>query len=295
MSHSPSTKNIRTAFFLNLTFTVIEVVGGLLTNSTAILSDAVHDLGDSFALAQAWYFEKKSSRPGKNRYTYGYRRFSVLGGLISTLVILVSSIYVISQAVMRIAQPVTPNPQGMLILAILGIVVNALALRTLRHDQSINARAVALHFLEDVLGWTAILITASLLWIKNIPLLDPILALLISAYMLSRVVKNIRKMLPIFLQAAPEQINLNEIVEKLKNLPQVKQIHHVHLWSLDEQRSVFSAHVVMENDLNPDQYCKIKNDIGKIIDQYDLLHSTVEIEFPEEVCRIAEEEHPSPG
>lgn len=295
MSHSPSTKSIRTAFFLNLTFTVIEVVGGLLTNSTAILSDAVHDLGDSFALAQAWYFEKKSIQPGKNRYTYGYRRFSLLGGLISTLVIMVSSIYVISQAVMRIAQPVNPNPPGMLILAILGIVVNSLALRTLRHDRGINARAVALHFLEDVLGWLAILITAILLWIKNIPMLDPILALLISAYMLGRVVKNIRKIIPIFLQAAPEQINLDEIVEKLNNLPEVKQIHHVHLWSLDEQRSVFSAHVVLHKNLNPDQYCKIKNDIGEIIDQYDLLHSTVEIEFPEEVCRIAEEDHPSPG
>lgn len=283
--HHHAAGNIRTAFFLNLGFTVVEIVGAFLTNSTAILASAAHDLGDCFALGQAWYFERIAGERGDTRYTYGYKRFSTFGALISTVLLLVSSLYILSQAIPRILHPEASHAGGMVALAFVGVAVNGLAMLRLSKEKGMNTRVVALHLLEDVLGWVAVLVVSVSLLFIDFPALDPILAVLITLYILSNVVKNLRSMLPIFLQAVPDDVSLDTIVHEIEGMDQVNAVHHAHIWSLDGEHNVFTAHLELSSQPAPDAYGAIKDEIRAIIQRHGLYHSTVEIEFPGEVCR----------
>ncbi len=283
--HHHATGNIRTAFFLNLTFTVIEVVGGFLTNSTAILADAAHDLGDCFALGQSWYFEKLSVQKGNARYSYGYRRFSTFGALVSTVLLLGSSLYILSEAVPRIMNPSRPNAGGMVGLAVLGVVVNGFAMLRLLKDKGINTRVVALHLLEDVLGWIAVLVVSLVMLVVDFPMLDPLLAVLTTLYILSNVVRNLRSMLPIFLQAVPDTISLDNVVHEIESMDRVRAVHQAHIWSLDGERNVFTAHLELACQPLPEEHAAIKAAIVAIVRKHGLHHSTVEFEYPGETCR----------
>jgi len=284
--HHSATRNIRMVFFLNLGFTIVEVIGGLLTNSTAILADAVHDLGDSVALAQAWYFERLTQRQGDRRYTYGLRRFSLLGALISTLMLMVSSFFVLAEAVPRILAPQPSDAQGMVVLALIGVAVNGYGMLHLVKEKGINARAVGLHLLEDVLGWLAILVVAVILLFVDLPVLDPILAVLITVYIFSNIIKNLRAIFPIFMQAAPAAVDMDELAKRMQHLPHVATVHSMHVWSLDGEHQVFSAHVVVDSDLNGGQYQQLKQGLRELMDEYAIEHSTVEVEMPSESCRM---------
>lgn len=283
--HHHAAGNIRTAFFLNLGFTVVEIVGGFMTNSTAILADAAHDLGDCFALGQAWYFERLSGEKGNARYSYGYKRFSIFGALISTILLIVSSLFILSKAVPRILEPTRPDAGGMVFLAIAGVAVNGLAMFRLSKEKGINTRVVALHLLEDVLGWVAVLVVSVVLLFVDFPVLDPILAVLITLYILSNVVRNLKSMLPIFLQAVPDNVSLDTIVHEIEAMPRVRAVHHAHIWSLDGEHNVFTAHLVLDCQPAPEEYTAIKDTISGIVKKHGLYHSTVEIEYPGEVCR----------
>lgn len=160
-SHHHGTKNISLAFFLNLGFCIIELIGGLLTNSVAILSDALHDFGDSVALGLAWVFQKKSEQKPDDKYTYGYRRFSLLSAIINSIILVAGSAFVLFESIKRIIEPAETNAKGMLLLAILGVAVNGVAILRLRKGGSVNERVVSLHLMEDVLGWVAVLIGRS--------------------------------------------------------------------------------------------------------------------------------------
>ena len=160
-----STKNLKVAFFLNLSFTVIEFIGGLITGSMAIMSDALHDLGDSISIGLSWYFQNLSEKKRDNTFSYGYKRFSLLGAIINAVVLLVGSVIIISKAAPAIMNPSQVNEKGMLYIAIFGVVVNGAAVLRLRKGSSINERVISLHLLEDVLGWVAVLIGLSLIHI----------------------------------------------------------------------------------------------------------------------------------
>lgn len=288
--HSPhlpdGTADIKMAFFLNLSFTVIELVGGILTNSTAIIADAIHDMGDSIALGQAWYFESLTKTPGSSRYTYGYRRFTLLGALISIVILLLSSVYVLTEAIPRLIAPEPANAQGMLLLAILGVAVNGFAALRLSANKGVNAQVVTLHLLEDALGWVAILVVATVLLFKDIPILDPILAILITLYILYGVIKNLKKTVDLLLQATPEELDVERLNTELQELNLVKRVHHTHVWSLDGERHVLTAHLVTEHPLTALEYKDVKQTAGEIVARYGFFHSTIELEWPEEACRI---------
>lgn len=177
-----SGKNIKVAFFLNLAFTILEIFGGLWTNSMAILSDALHDLGDSISLGAAWYLEKYSEKAPDSTFSYGYGRFSLLGALISSIVLVIGAVIILSQVIPRLIDPQEVHPQGMLGLAVLGIIVNGIAAIRLRKGSTLNEKVASWHLLEDVLGWVAVLIVSIVLLIKDIPILDPILSLVITFF-----------------------------------------------------------------------------------------------------------------
>ena len=285
--HHHASGNIKLAFFLNLGFAAVEIVGGIVTGSTAILADAVHDLGDSFALGQAWYFEKVSLGKSNPRYSYGYKRFSLLGALISTVVLLTSSLFILLQAIPRIFAPNHPNAGGMILLAVAGVTVNGFAMARLSKDKGMNSRVVALHLLEDVLGWVAVLVVAVILYFWDVPVLDPVLAVLITLYILGGVVKNLRAMLPVFLQAVPPELDLAVITREIEQLQNIHAVHHAHIWSRDGVHSVFTAHLELNILLDVEEYMQLKDEIRKLVERHGLYHSTVEIEYPGEACRNA--------
>lgn len=290
-SHSHShTDNIKVAFFLNLGFTLFEIVGGLYTNSLAILSDALHDLGDSFSLGLAWYLEKHSHKESDAVYSYGYRRFSLLAALINTILLVVGSLYILSEAIPRLLNPEHSNAGGMIFLALIGIAVNGYAVLRVRKGQSLNAQVISWHLLEDVLGWIAVLIVSISLLITDIHILDPILSILINLYVIFNVLKSLRKTLALFLQAVPETLELAEIEHTLSRIRQVLSVHHTHVWSLDGENNVLTTHLVVEPDADIDDLIRIKGDVCEITSGLSLAHSTVELEFGDD-CSMNNNNH----
>ncbi len=279
-------KNIRVAFLLNLLFTLIEFVGGFLTNSVAILSDAVHDLGDSFSLGLSWYFQKISKKPRNKNYTYGYKRFSLLGAIINSVILLVGNIVILIHAVPRLFNPQQPDVKGMLLLAVLGVIVNGIAVLHLRKGDSLNEKVVSLHLLEDVLGWLAVLLGATVMYFVNVPIIDPILSVGISVFILINVYKNIRQSMRIILQGSPDMVNVDEIEKIILKTENVKGIHDLHVWSVDGEYNVLTTHVVLSNPLPMSQLHKLKTDIRENLLSIGIQHSTIEFEYPDEDCEM---------
>jgi cobalt-zinc-cadmium efflux system protein len=279
--------NIRLAFFLNLGFAALEIVGGLWTNSLAILSDAVHDLGDSLSLGLAWFLDRYSRRDPDRRFSYGYRRFSLLGALVNTVILLAGSLLVISKAIPRLLEPERSNPQGMAVFAVVGILINGVAVFRLRGSRSLNARAIAWHLLEDVLGWSAVLVVAIILLFADVPILDPILSVLIAVYVLFNVIQNMRQTVSLFLQGVPWDIDIEEIEGEIAGVEHVKAIHHTHVWSLDGEHHILTTHVVIDVSATKDQALHVKQDVKDLLQRYEFAHLTIEIEYGEADCAMA--------
>jgi cobalt-zinc-cadmium efflux system protein len=281
-----STGDIRLAFFLNLGFAVVEIIGGLLTNSLAILSDALHDLGDSTSLGLSWFLDNYSKRGQDQRFSYGYRRFSLLGALFNTLILIGGSIVIVSEAIPRLMSPEPAHAPGMLLFALGGIAVNGLAFLRLKRNRSLNAQVAAWHLIEDVLGWVAVLVVSLVLLFTDLYLLDPLLSLVIALYVTWNVFRNLRRTASLFLQAVPENMNVDEIEERLKRMEAVKSVHHTHIWSLDGEHHVLTTHVVVDPCTTRDQILQLKREINSFTDQMDITHTTLEIEYEDEDCRM---------
>jgi len=290
-THSHGDYDLRIAFFLNLIFTIFEISGGLWTNSLAIFSNALHDLGDTFSLGFSWYLEKYSRKEKDKLFSYGYQRFSLLSALINTMILVGGSFFIVSEAIPRLIRPEHSKVQGMLIFALAGIVVNGLAALRLKGSKTFVARVVIWHFLEDVLGWVAVLVVGVTLLFKDIPVLDPILSILIAAYVLYNAIKNLKRTLALFLQAVPENIDINEVEKRLSVIDNVKSVHHTQVWSLDGMRHVLTTHIVVDRNATKDDVWWTKCAIKSLTDKMDFAHSTVEIEYEGEACRM---EQPSP-
>ena len=284
-----SSKNIFIAFMLNLIFSVIELVGGIFTNSISIISDSVHDFGDAISIAIAWILEKKSEKKPDEKYTYGYARYSVLGALITSTILLVGTIFMIYNAIFRIINPVKMNYDGMLILGMIGLVVNGLGVIVTSHGSKINEKAVRLHMLEDVLGWIAVLVTSIIMKIFDIPVLDPILSILITIYILFHVVKNMKSVFDIFLEKAPDGDAVNEFKkEVLQEVKEIKKLHHLHVWSVDGENIYLTIHVVVSDNISIEDIIQLKKRINEKAKKHNIAHTTVEIEFESEDCRYEE-------
>jgi cobalt-zinc-cadmium efflux system protein len=286
--HSHDSSGIGIAFFLNLAFSLIEVAGGYLTNSIAIFSDALHDLGDSFSLALAWYFQRLSTKKRDSGYSYGYRRFSLLGALINSAVLLTGSIFVISESVGRLLSPKAVDAKGMFILAIFGIVINGIAMLKLKKGHSLNERTVSLHLMEDVLGWGATLVASVVMIFVKLPVFDSILSLGISCYILFNIYRNMRDTLRVILQGTPENVDGNEIEKALLDIDGIESVHDLHLWTMDGEFNISSVHIVVASNREQRDITDIKNRAKQIMKQYNIQHSTVETVQSVEICEFSE-------
>ncbi len=274
-----SDKNILIAFLLNLFFSIFELVGGIFTNSIAIASDALHDLGDSISIGISYFLERKSKQAPDKTYTYGYRRFSVLGGIITTTILLVGSIIVILSSIWRLFNPEPINYGGMILFAIIGLLVNLAAAYFTREGDSLGQKAVNLHMLEDVLGWAVVLIGAIIMNFTDIAVFDSIMSLGVAVFILINSVKNLKEILDLFLEKIPNGINVEEIAEHILHIDGVLNVHHIHIWSHDGYNNYATLHVVAEGD-----YPMLKNHIKEELREHGITHSTLEMEHPDEFC-----------
>jgi len=288
-SHGPSkdssTNRIGWAFFLNVSFTIIEFVGGALTNSTAIMADAVHDLGDSLSIGTAWFLAWLSGKSADEDFTYGYQRLSLLGAVINGLVMIVGASWVLLQSIPRLFDPVLPDVNGMFGLAILGVLVNGFAAYKLSRGTSLNERMLNWHLLEDVLGWVAVLIVSVVLMFIEVPILDSALAIAFTLFILFNVIKNSLIAIKMFFQASPEKGLIRAVRAQLLQLKAIQSAHHEHAWSLDGQENVYTAHLLTASSMSIAEQIQLKNDIAQTLASFGFAHTTIELEFPEEACR----------
>ena len=276
-------KNMLVAFILNLVFTIFEFVGGFLTGSISLISDAVHDLGDASSIGLAFALEKKSRKNPDTTYTFGYMRYSVLGSAITTLILLLGSGIVIYNAVLRIINPVEIDYTGMIIFAVVGLVVNFVAALVTRKGESLNQKAVNLHMLEDVLGWLVVLVGAIIMKFTDISIIDPIMSIGVALFVAISAIKNLKSVLDVFLEKAPNDIRVAELSEHLKAIPGVLDIHHIHVWTMNGANHYATLHVVTDGD-----YIKIKDLVRAELSEHGICHCTLELESPDEPCPFYE-------
>ena len=273
-------KNILIAFLLNLSFSIFEMIGGIFTNSVAIISDAVHDMGDSFSIGISYFLEKKSKKKPDSKYTYGYMRYSVLGAIITNAILIAGSVLVIYNAILRILNPVEINYNGMIIFAVFGVVVNFLAAYFTREGDSLNQKAVNLHMLEDVLGWVVVLIGALVIKVTEINLIDSILSIGVACYVLMHALTSFKDIVDLFLTKVPSGVNVSELSEHILKINDVEDVHHVHVWSMDSINNYATMHVVTDTK----NVSKLKKEIREELEEHGINHVTIEVDNNKDDC-----------
>ena len=273
-------KNILVAFLLNLFFSIFELIGGIFTNSVAIISDAVHDLGDSFSIGLSYFLEKKSKKKPDDKYTYGYMRYSVLGAIITNTILITGSVLVIYNAIERLFNPVDINYNGMIIFAVFGVVVNFLAAYFTRDGDSLNQKAVNLHMMEDVLGWVVVLIGALVIKVTEINMIDSILSIGVACYVLIHALTSFKDIVDLFLTKVPSGVNVSELSKHILEIDGVEDVHHVHVWSMDGVNNYATMHIVS----NKKDISKIKKSIREELEEHGINHVTIEIDNNKDEC-----------
>ncbi len=274
-----SEKKILTAFILNLAFSVFELAGGFFTGSVAILSDALHDVGDAASIGVSYFLEKKSKKQPDGKYTYGYGRYSVLGGVITTLILLFGSVAVVAGAVKRFINPVEINYNAMIVFAVVGVLTNFLAAYFTHGGHSANQRAVNLHMLEDVLGWAVVLIGAVVMRFTDLRIIDPLMSIGVAVFIFVNAAKNLKEIADVFLEKTPAGIDADELRRHLLNIQGVNDVHHIHLWSLNGESTYATMHIVAEGDFH-----SVKDKVRAELKEHGIVHATLETETPGEHC-----------
>ncbi|MBR5514954.1 MAG: cation transporter [Clostridia bacterium] len=274
-----SEKRIFAAFILNLFFSAFEFLGGILTGSIAIMSDAVHDMGDAVSIGVSYFLEKKSKGKPNEKYTFGYARYSVLAGALATLVLLAGSVFVIFNALKRIINPVEIDYTGMIILACVGVSVNFIAACLTHGGESVNQKAVNLHMLEDVLGWIVVLAGAIIMRFTDISLIDPLMSMAVALFIFVNAIKNLKEITDIFLEKTPKEISYKELMEHILEIEGVDDVHCLHIWSLDGHNHFASMHLVGGNiDV------EIKEIVRRKLREHGIYNGVIETETVGTVC-----------
>ena len=274
-----SEKNIFAAFVLNLAFSLFEFIGGVFTGSVAIISDAIHDLGDAASIGVSYFMEKKSKKQPDDAYTYGYARYSVLGGAVTMLTLLAGTAIVIYNAVLRIITPTPIDYNGMILFAVVGVCVNLGAALITRKGESLNQKAVNLHMLEDVLGWIVVLVGAVVMRFTDLALLDPILSIGVAIFIGVNAVRNLKEAVDIFLEKTPRGTDMQLLKSSLSELSEVQDVHHIHLWTMDGRSHYATMHIVTDGDPH-----RVKDAVRERLKALGIDHVTLEVEAENEHC-----------
>ncbi len=267
-------RNILIAFILNISFSLLEIIGGFITNSISILSGAVHDLADAASIGISYFFEKKSKHRPNYKYTYGYVRYSILAAFITTIILLCGSLLVIYNATNRLFNPIDINYDGMIIIALIGILFNIIAVHKTKGGHSLNQEAVNLHLLQDVLSWIVVLIGSILIKFTKINYIDSIMSFIISIYIIIHALKHLKIVLDLFLEKTPDNINIRKIKKQLLENKNIVSINHIHIWSMDGYNNYATLHAIINND----EVEQMEEYIKEYLKKQNISHATIEIE-----------------
>jgi cobalt-zinc-cadmium efflux system protein len=277
-----SEKKLLITVILNFIITLVEVTGGLISNSLALLSDALHNLGDSVAVLIAYLAHRVSKKNPDKRKTFGYKRIEILAAFINSTFLAAICIFLIYEAIQRIRHPQQIDGLVMLIVACVGFLANIFAVFLLKSDSSknINVRAAYLHLLGDTLSSAMVITGGILIYFFNISWLDPIITILISLYIIKESYTLIKDSVNILMQTAPDKLDLESIKKDIELLPEVLNIHHIHAWNLNEQEIHFEGHIDLNKDLQVSQTDKIRKKIESLLtEKYNIVHFTLQMEF----------------
>ncbi|MBR0431720.1 cation transporter [Candidatus Saccharibacteria bacterium] len=274
-----SDKRILIAFLLNTGFAIFAMLGAILTGSMSLLADLVHNLGDAISVGIAYFLEHKSHSKKNEKYTYGYLRYSVLGALITNIILVVGAFLVIHESIERIISPEPIDHEGMLIFAIIGVIISTIAARVTHGGESLNQKAVSLHMLQDILSWGIVLIGSIIIRFTNLEIVDSILPIIVSVYILYNAARNLKFIADIFLLKVPANVNMTEMRKHIKNVKGVLDIHHIHVWSIDGVHNFATLHIKVKK-----YDAKIKEQIRAELEEHNVIHSTIEFETENEAC-----------
>lgn len=276
-------ENIKIAFLLNLAFSIVEAIGGILTNSISIISDSLHNLGDSITIGINYIFEKKSKKLPNKEYSYGYLRYTMLGSLIASFILLVGSVIIIYNVVPRLIKPLSVNYDAMIIFGIFGLLINLYAtikiMRSKDKDKKINT-----HMIEDTVIWLFILTGSICIKVFDLVIIDPILSLLIAVYILYQVYKYMKKIYNIFMEKVPKNVKIDEIKKDIESNENIDNVHHIHIWSMDGVNNYMTAHIHLNKILNEEEIINTKNDVKNKLKEDKINHITLEVEYFNEKC-----------
>ena len=271
-----SVKNIKIVFFLNLFFSILEVIFGLLFNSMAILSDAIHDFGDSISVGLSWFFQKYSRKEPSNRFSFGHQRFSLMGALITATVLLVGSIFIFARSIPRLFNPEEVHAEGMLILSLFAIAMNGYAAWLLSRGASKNEKVLNVHMLEDVLGWVGVLVVSIVVRYTDWYILDPILSILISLFIFYKTLPLFISTMHIFLEGVPSHVDLDRLEEDILKIEDVHAVTHLHIWSIDGEENAMNVTLFVKTG-DQRRIESIKEEVRSLTSELRVSHSTIEI------------------
>lgn len=268
-----SSRNMTIAFLLNFSFAIIEFIFGLLFNSSAVLADAVHDTGDALAIGLSTLFEKISTKKEDREYTLGYKRYSLLGAMLTSVILLVGSTLVIVENIPKLFAPEKVNYDGMLVLGIVAIVVNTAASRVVSHGHSHNESILSLHFLEDILGWIAVIVVSLILRFTDWYFLDPLLSLFIAGFILSQALPKFWENIQIFLDHVPNDVDLSQLYQEIAALENVRAITQLNVWTTDGLEKFAMLHICLEN---PNLLAETQDTLRRKLNAYGIAKVTIQ-------------------
>lgn len=274
--HKNASENLAFVFFMNLSFNIIVIIGGLATNSMAIIADCIHDLSDTISIALAWVLEKISQKESSNNYSYGYQRFSILGAIIISIFVIIMACIILSEAIPRLFSPEGIDAEGMLIISIIGLVFKSLSVYRLHGSETFNEKAIFFHQLGDIFEWLAILILSIVLifW-DGAQYLDPFVSIGIALWLIFNLSRNLYKAIQVILQKTPDNFDVNEFKTLIMGIEGVENIDDFHIWSLDGIDSVMTLKIEVDFTKNLDE---IKKEIYTISNKYHVIDITIEFE-----------------
>ncbi|WP_407409331.1 cation diffusion facilitator family transporter [Methanobrevibacter sp.] len=274
--HKKAGENLAFVFFMNLAFNIIVIVGGLATNSMAILADCIHDLADTISIAIAWILEHVAQRDSTDKYSYGYQRFSILGAVITSVFVIILAFVILSEAIPRLFSPEGVDAGGMLILAIIGIVFKSLSVYRLHGGETFNEKAIFFHQLGDIFEWVTILVLSLILIVwDGAPYLDPFVSIGIALWLIFNLGRNLYHAIEVLLQKTPDYFDVEKFKGQILAIDGVNGIDDFHIWSLDGIDSVMTLKVDVDFGKNVEL---IKNEIYEISQEYHIVDITVELD-----------------
>ena len=263
------------AFFLNLSYAIVEFIAGGIFGSSAVLADSVHDLGDAIAIGISAFLETISNREEDRQYTLGYKRFSLLGALVTAVILITGSILVILENITKLFNPQPVNDEGILWLGIIAVSINVLASLVVRKGKTKNESILSLHFLEDTLGWLAVILMAIILRFTDWYILDPLLSLVISIFILTKAIPRFWSALKIFLDAVPEGVETGDLEKDLDALTNVKSVNQLSIWSMDGLENNAIIHLCLEDW---GQMTETKNQVRQLLEERGIQNITIEVD-----------------